>query len=77
MGVSWWLAEVAAGRAPKPAIQQPRCTRWRLKDVREFWACRAEQADQEATARLTAQAAKASAAASAQRRGKSPATVEG
>lgn len=38
MGISWWLARVAAGEAPKPAIQQPRMTRWRLADVREYWA---------------------------------------
>lgn len=41
MGVSWWLARVAAGEAPKPAIQRPRMTRWRLVDVREFWAAKA------------------------------------
>ncbi|MBH9553136.1 hypothetical protein [Inhella gelatinilytica] len=41
MGVSWWLARVAAGEAPKPAIQRPRMTRWRLVDVRNFWAAQA------------------------------------
>lgn len=34
---SWWLGEVRAGRAPKPAIQQVRFTRWRLSDVLKFW----------------------------------------
>lgn len=42
MGVSWWHARVAAGEAPKPVIQQPRMTRWRLADVRAFWAQRAQ-----------------------------------
>jgi predicted DNA-binding transcriptional regulator AlpA len=38
MKLSWWLARVASGEAPKPAIQGQRCTRWRLADVRSFWA---------------------------------------
>lgn len=44
MGLSWWHDEVRAGRAPKPVIQQPRCTRWRLSDVRAYWAQRADEA---------------------------------
>ncbi len=48
MGVSWWLARVAAGEAPKPAIQRPRMTRWRLVDVREFWAAQAAANDAQA-----------------------------
>ena len=44
MGVSWWHAEVAAGRAPQPVIREPRCTRWRLADVRAYWLARAEKA---------------------------------
>lgn len=43
MGVSWWLQRVAAGEAPAPVIQQPRMTRWRLADVRAFWAAQAER----------------------------------
>lgn len=34
---SFWLEQVRAGRAPKPAIQQVRLTRWRLSDVLRFW----------------------------------------
>ena len=62
MSVSWWHEEVRAGRAPKPAIQQPRCTRWRLADVRRFWAERAAQAagDTETRERVAARAKKAS-----------------
>ena len=60
--VSWWHEEVRTGRAPKPVIQQPRFTRWRLADVRRFWAERAVQAatDTEAGERMAARAKKAS-----------------
>lgn len=69
MSVSWWHDEVRAGRAPKPVIQQPRCTRWRVADVRTYWAKRAEQAaaDVQAAAGVKARATKASAAARAKR----------
>ena len=69
MSVSWWQEEVRSDRAPKPAIQQPRFTRWRLADVRRFWAERAAQAmaDTEAGERMAARAKKASAAAQAKR----------
>jgi predicted DNA-binding transcriptional regulator AlpA len=71
MSVSWWHEEVRAGRAPQPAIRKPRCTRWRLVDVRAFWiefAAQAE-ADTDAAERVTARAKKASAAAQAKRAG--------
>lgn len=69
MSVSWWHAEVQAGRAPAPAIRKPRCTRWRLADVRAFWAKSAEQAsaDTKAAAGVKARATRASAAAKAKR----------
>ena len=62
MSVSWWHEEVRTGRAPKPVIQQPRLTRWRLTDVRSFWQARAERgaADTQARERMTAKAKKAS-----------------
>lgn len=50
MGISWWHARVAAGEAPQPVIQQPRMTRWRLADVRSFWATRAAAANKSAPA---------------------------
>ena len=65
MSLSWWHAEVAAGRAPQPVIRQPRFTRWRLVDVHQFWheqACGALNNDGTRT-----RAAKASAAATAKR----------
>ena len=37
VSVSWWYEKVAAGEAPQPAFRSPRCTRWRLADVTEFW----------------------------------------
>ena len=62
VSVSWWHQEVRTDRAPKPAIQQPRFTRWRLADVRRYWAERAAQAagDTEARERMAANAKKAS-----------------
>ena len=62
VSLSWWHEEVRAGRAPKPAIQQPRFTRWLLLDVRRFWAERAAYAstDTAAGARMAERAKKAS-----------------
>ncbi len=42
MSISWWHEEVRAGRAPQPAIRKTRCTRWRVSEVRDFWASFAE-----------------------------------
>lgn len=69
MSVSWWHDEVREGRAPQPVIRKPRCTRWRLADVRAFWIKCAEQAATDTTAakQVKAQAAKASASAKAKR----------
>lgn len=63
VSVSWWHEEVRAGRAPKPAIQQPRFSRWRLADVKAYWAARIAQADAAAGERAAAKARHASAAA--------------
>jgi predicted DNA-binding transcriptional regulator AlpA len=65
VSVSWWHEEVRADRAPKPVIQQPRFTRWRLTDVRRFWAERAAQSatDTGAGERMAARAKSASAKA--------------
>ena len=69
MGVSWWHDEVRAGRAPAPVIREPRCTRWRLADVRAFWIARSERvaSNAQAGALLTVQATKASHKARANR----------
>ena len=66
MSVSWWHAEVASGRAPAPVIQKPRCTRWKISDVRDFYSNRAA-APQDKGPAVIAQAAKASRAAQAKR----------
>ena len=69
MSVSWWHEEVRAGRAPAPVIRKPRCTRWRLAEVRAFWIESAVKAatDSQASALMTAHATKASAKAKAAR----------
>lgn len=62
MSVSWWHEEVRAGRAPQPAIRAPRCTRWRLAEVRTFWRKFPEraEADSRAGELVKARATKAS-----------------
>ena len=79
MSISWWHDEVRTGRAPAPAIRKPRCTRWRLIDVRDFWRDTAERAtaDTRTAALVKAQAAKASAKAQANRAAKAAATPAG
>lgn len=69
MSISWWYAEVAAGRAPQPAIRKPRCTRWRMHEVLHFWRCFAEggSANDGSAARTTELSVKASQAARAKR----------
>lgn len=68
MSLSWWHYKVASGEAPQPVIRAPRCTRWKLADVRRFWAEFAEGASTEAADRVLAQAKKATTAAQAKRR---------
>lgn len=69
MSVSWWHDEVREGRAPAPAVRQPRCTRWRMSDVVAFWQAFATNgaADTRAAELVTAKAKKASAAARVKR----------
>ena len=66
MSISWWHEEVRAGRAPQPVIRKPRCTRWRVPDVRDFWAEFA-RGGLDGTDRLMDVTKKASAAASLKR----------
>ena len=70
MSLSWWHAEVFAGRAPQPAVRRPRCTRWRLFDVKHFWIAFAANAsaDRQTAANVVTKATKASAAAQVARR---------
>ena len=79
MSLSWWHEEVRAGRAPAPVFRKPRCTRWRLADVRAFWIDSATKAaaDTQAAAQVTAQATKASAKAKATRTAKAATVAAG
>jgi predicted DNA-binding transcriptional regulator AlpA len=63
MRAGWWYGKVRAGEAPQPVIRAPRCTRWRLSDVRGFWRTFAELAAQDTitAALVQSRAAKASA----------------
>lgn len=69
MSLSWWYSEVAAGRAPAAVVRRVRHTRWRLTDVRDFWAAFAQNAaaDAKSIELLTARAKTASTAAAAKR----------
>jgi predicted DNA-binding transcriptional regulator AlpA len=69
MSISWWYDEVRAGRAPQPVIRKPRCTRWRVSEVRDFWAGLVEHGIDGAD-KLAAAATKASAIAQAKRAAK-------
>ena len=77
MSVSWWHAEVAAGRAPAPVLRRPRCTRWRMADVREFWRTFGQEDDTGTADAVKALATKASAAARAKRGAGAAATQAG
>jgi hypothetical protein len=64
MSLSSWHELVRVGAAPKPAIRAPRCTRWRLVDVRQFLINRASSgADGAASAEVLAKAKRASSRA--------------
>jgi len=66
VSVSWFLAEVAAKRAPQPVIRRPRFTRWRVSDVAAYWTKLAEAPKDPGQAdRLLARAKMASTAARA------------
>lgn len=60
ISISQWLEQVRVGRAPKPAFRAPRCTRWRLSDVRQHLINLAEHPDAQASAAAFAKASKAS-----------------
>jgi hypothetical protein len=45
MSISWWHEEVRTGRAPKPSIRRPRCTRWLMSEVHAFWVGYTRQED--------------------------------
>ena len=63
MSLSLWHEMVRLKQAPQPVIRQPRCTRWRLADVRAWLIERGAQQSPGAGAAVTEQARKASAEA--------------
>jgi prophage regulatory protein len=68
MSKSWVREEVRAGRFQEPVIREPRCTRWRLADVRTWLIARAKAAaDPQRGAAVVERAKKASEAARAKR----------
>jgi hypothetical protein len=79
MSLSWWHEEVRAGRAPAAVIRKPRCTRWRLADVRAFWIEYAAKAaaDTEAAALMRDKAMRASAKAKVSRASRTRTTSHG
>jgi predicted DNA-binding transcriptional regulator AlpA len=69
ISVSQWYDLVRNGAAPQPAFRAPRCTRWRLADVRLWlvqWAER--ESGSEAADTVIDQARRASSAAAAKRK---------
>lgn len=77
LSLSQWYELVASGQAPQPAFRRPRCTRWRLTDVRswlrEFAAQGGTAEGEEAERVLRATVAAATRAASAKRKASEPA----
>jgi len=71
ISISQWHELVKTGKAPLPAFRKPRCTRWKLVEVRawliEFAAQGACRAGHESAAALKATAIKASRAAQSKR----------
>jgi prophage regulatory protein len=69
MSISWVHEEVRQGRFPKPLRFGPRCSRWRLSDVRAWLLKRAQDAevDDQTSVELIARAKKASEVARAKR----------
>lgn len=69
ISLSAWSDLVRVGAAPHPVIRRPRCTRWRLADIRAWLIQRANQSGDERSDALVAQAKRASNAAKAKRAG--------
>lgn len=67
MSISKWYDEVRLGKAPQPAIREPRFTRWRQADVLRYWERRGQEAanDPHAGEAVVTKAKKASEAARA------------
>jgi predicted DNA-binding transcriptional regulator AlpA len=69
ISVSSWYDVVRTGNAPQPVIRSPRCTRWRVADVRKWLSELAAQGiDDEVAQAVLARASKAASASRAKRR---------
>lgn len=66
MSLSAWYDLVRIKEAPQPVIRRPRCTRWRLADLREWLLARADTSEAET---VIAKAKKASTEAARKRAG--------
>ena len=67
VSVSWWHEAVRTGLAPQPVFRRVRCTRWRVKDVAEFWRAQSGSVVTLTSAVPLGKAVMASAAASKKR----------
>jgi predicted DNA-binding transcriptional regulator AlpA len=67
ISLSSWHELVRLKEAPQPLIRRPRCTRWRVADVRTWLIERAANADEGCAASLTVKAKRASDAAKSKR----------
>lgn len=69
ISVSQWHKLVSEGKAPQPAFRSPRCTRWRIADVRAWLIERSSQDIPSGDSRTVDIARRASAASRAKRAG--------
>lgn len=72
MSLSTWHDLVRRGEAPQPVIRAPRCTRWKLSDIRKWLTERAERGSDPHQAHAVVNKARRASKASAAKR----ATVE-
>lgn len=68
ISVSAFYEAVRTGHAPQPAFRRPRCTRWRLSDVRAWLITLAADTASTADGATVARASKAGASAAAKRK---------
>lgn len=68
ISVSSWHEYVRRGEAPAPVLRAPRCTRWRLVDVRQWLHERAERGSDPAAQAAVIRAAQAGAKAAQAKR---------
>lgn len=78
ISLSQWYDLVRRKEAPQPVVREPRCTRWTLTSVRDFWIARVEKAaaDHRGAKLVIDAATRASAAAKSKRRAAAPAASQ-